>query len=119
MNNSTLHPTVGRMFMGLGMLHGFVEQARLSWRLFRDPRVPTVAKAIPVVTALYLISPVDWVVNLIPILGQMEDVAVIGLGMTLFIRAAPQDIVNQHLAEIRGTATVAGITSGQMPNPTP
>src|SRR5579862_1305498 len=88
---------------GLGFIRGFVEQAQLTWRLFRDRRVPIWCKAIPVVTIIYLVSPVDWLINLIPVLGQLEDVAVLGLGMTIFIKVAPQDVVNEHLAQIRGS----------------
>ena len=91
-----------RRLAGLGAIYGLIEQVQLGWRLFRDPRVPLLTKAIPVATIIYLISPVDWLVNLIPILGQMEDIAVFGLGLTLFIRAAPQDVVNEHRAQLRG-----------------
>src|SRR5579872_2363851 len=90
-----------RKILGLGAVYTFIEQVRLGWRLFRDPRVPMLTKAIPVATIIYLVSPVDWLVNLIPVLGQMEDIAVLGLGLTLFIRAAPQDVVNDHLAQLR------------------
>lgn len=101
MNSNGLGQSATRLVMGLSFFRGFIEQARLSWLLFRDPRVPVVTKAIPVATIIYLVSPADWLVNLLPILGQMQDVAVLGLGLTLFIRAAPQAIVNEHLAQLR------------------
>jgi uncharacterized membrane protein YkvA (DUF1232 family) len=92
----------GGGLLGLGFVRGFIEQVQLSWRLFRDRRVPIWAKAIPVLTILYLISPVDWLINLLPVLGQLEDIAVLGLGMTIFIKVSPQEVVNEHLAQIRG-----------------
>jgi len=111
MNNSGLGLNglnIGQMLGNVGFIRGFVEQGRLSWTLFRDGRVPLPVKAIPVLTVLFLISPPEWVINLIPVLGQMEDLAILELGMTLFIRAAPQTVVNEHLAQIRsGYATIA------------
>lgn len=97
-----MNETSKRVFTGLGFLRGFVEQARLSWHLFRDPRVPAPIKIIPVAVILYVLSPVDLIADFIPVLGQMDDIAVIGLGLTLFIRVAPPAIVNEYLAELRG-----------------
>ncbi|HVO42693.1 MAG TPA: DUF1232 domain-containing protein [Aggregatilineales bacterium] len=91
-----------RRLPGVGFLLGFIEQMRLSWRLFRDPRVSLWAKTIPVLTVVYLVSPVDWVVNLIPVLGQLEDIAVLGLGMMIFIKVSPPEVVNEHLLALRG-----------------
>jgi uncharacterized membrane protein YkvA (DUF1232 family) len=102
-----------RNVMRLGVFAGLLEQVRLSWQLFRDPRVPRNVKAIPILTILYLISPIDIAINVIPIVGQMEDVAVLGLGLTLFIRAAPQDVVNEHLSRIRGQARVSASAARQ------
>lgn len=92
----------GYQFPGIGFIVGFIEQGRLSWRLFRDPRVPLWAKAIPVAAIIYLVSPVDWLVNLIPVLGQLEDIAILGLGMTIFIKVSPAEVVEEHLMFIRG-----------------
>ncbi len=88
--------SLGKMIMNIGLVRGFVGQARLSWRLFRDPRVPVFTKSIPVLTIVYLLSPVNWLIEWIPVLGQMEDIAVLGLGMTLFIRLAPQEVVDEY-----------------------
>ena len=88
--------SLGKVIMNIGLVRSFVGQARLSWRLFRDPRVPVLTKSIPVLTIVYLLSPVDWLINMIPVLGQMEDIAVLGLGMTLFIRLAPQEVVDEY-----------------------
>ena len=93
--------SVVKAVSGIGFIAGFIQQIRLSWRLFRDPRVPIWTKAIPVLTIVYLVSPVDWLINLIPVLGQLEDIAVLGLGMQLFIRLAPQDVVDEHTLQLK------------------
>jgi uncharacterized membrane protein YkvA (DUF1232 family) len=91
---------VGKMIMNIGFVRSYVGQARLTWHLFRDPRVPLLTKSIPVITIIYLVSPIDWLINLIPVLGQLEDIAVLGLGMNLFIRLAPAEVVNEHREQI-------------------
>ena len=70
-------------------LRSLINQARLAVRLMREPRVPTLLKAIPVVAALYVISPIDLVPDLIPVLGQLDDLGVIVGALELFIRLCP------------------------------
>jgi uncharacterized membrane protein YkvA (DUF1232 family) len=74
-----------------------LENARLAWRLLQDDRVSTVLKvAIPLAVAVYFISPLDLIPDFIPVLGQLDDIGVILLGMTLLINMAPRDVVNEH-----------------------
>ena len=92
---------IKRLF-GLGVVQGLIDQVRLAWRLFRDPRVPAITKAIPLLTLVYILSPIDLLPDVIPFLGQMDDLALLGTGLTLFISAAPKYVVNEHLALMRG-----------------
>jgi len=77
-----------------------ISQFRLAWKLFRDDRVPRSVKAIPdpgdsgcrLATRLAL--------NLIPVIGQMGDLAVIGLGVNTFVKAAPPEVVHEYMAEL-------------------
>jgi uncharacterized membrane protein YkvA (DUF1232 family) len=100
MNSQQANP-IRRLF-GLGVIQGLIDQVRLSWRLFQDPRVPAITKAIPLLTLAYIVSPVDLVLDVIPFLGQMDDIAILGAGLTLFISAAPKYVVNEHLSLLRG-----------------
>ena len=84
------------------MLRGIVDQVRLTWALIRDPRVPIWAKAIPVLALLYVLSPLDFIPDLVIGLGQLDDLAIVLGGMRLFASVVPQDIVEQHRAEIAG-----------------
>ena len=72
----------------------------LLWRLFTDPEVSLWVKLIPILSFLYWLSPFD--VFLIPFLGvtPIDDIAVIVLGLKLFIELCPQDLVNQLRDEI-------------------
>jgi uncharacterized membrane protein YkvA (DUF1232 family) len=82
-----------------GLFRSTIGQAGLAWKLFKDKRVPTTAKAIPVLALLYVLSPIDLALDWIPVLGQMDDVAIIGLGLQAFIRAAPQYVVSEYQSE--------------------
>ena len=74
--------------------------ARLVWGLARDPGVPAPMKLILVGIIGYLLMPIDIIPDFIPVLGQLDDVAVVLLGLDLFIKSAPSDVVDTHLARI-------------------
>ncbi len=73
---------------------------RLVWALLRDGRVPVQQKLILVGIAAYLVFPIDLIPDFVPVLGQLDDLAVVLLGLDLFIRSAPPDIVEEHVAKI-------------------
>ena len=73
---------------------------RLVWALLRDPRVPVTRKGLLVLLAGYLINPIDIIPDFIPVLGQLDDVAVTLLVLDIFVRSAPKDVVDEHLARI-------------------
>jgi uncharacterized membrane protein YkvA (DUF1232 family) len=74
--------------------------ARLVWGLARDPRVPTQQKLVLGAMAAYLAFPLDIIPDFIPVLGQLDDVAVLLLGLDWFIRNAPPDVVEEHMRRI-------------------
>ena len=78
------------------MLTGFINQIQTTFRLLRDPRVPLWQKAIPVLAVLYVISPFDFIPDIIPGLGQLDDIGVVLAAMRLFETMAPETIVNEH-----------------------
>lgn len=70
---------------------------RLSWHLFRDPRVPIWTKLIPLGVAAYILSPADLLpAFLIGLLGLVDDIVVLAVGLDLFIRSAPPAVVAEH-----------------------
>ena len=74
--------------------------ARLVWGLARDPRVPIGQKAVLGAMAAYLAFPIDIIPDFIPVIGELDDVAVLILGLDWFIRNAPEDVVDEHMARI-------------------
>ncbi len=74
-----------------------LQNGRLAWRLLHDPRVPQWVKVlVPLIVAIYVISPIDFIPDFIPVLGQLDDVGVVLLGLTLISRLSPQSVVEEH-----------------------
>ena len=64
----------------------------------RDPRVPWYAKAVAIAVAAYAASPIDLIPDFIPILGYLDDLIIIPLGIALVIRLIPPEIMAEHRA---------------------
>ena len=75
-------------------------KARLLWRMARDPQVPLRAKAVLPAIAAYLLVPVDIIPDFIPVLGQLDDIVVVGIGLAVFVRVTPRRIVERHLGAL-------------------
>jgi uncharacterized membrane protein YkvA (DUF1232 family) len=71
-------------------------ELRLAWRLMREPRVPVVAKALPVLAALYVVSPLDFMPDGLPVLGQVDDLGSLILSVKLFLRMCPSAAASFH-----------------------
>jgi uncharacterized membrane protein YkvA (DUF1232 family) len=82
------------------MLQPIIDQFRLTWRLLRDPRVPVWTKAIPLGTLLYVVSPLDFLTDLLPLIGLVDDFAIVAAGLRLFESAAPDYVVAEHRAAL-------------------
>ena len=66
---------------------------KLSWELFRDPRVPKPLKAALLGVLAYVASPVDLIPDFIPVLGFADDLLLLFAALELFVRLAPKDVV--------------------------
>ena len=94
-----------RFFQVLFHLPNF---ARLYWRLFRDPRVSILPKALLVLTVLYVISPLDVIPDFVPVIGEMDDVVVVLSGLWLFVRLCPPGVVRETVHDITTTTRARG-----------
>lgn len=86
---------------------------RLAIRLFNDERVPNwVRYGIPLLVLLYFVMPLDVLPDFIPILGQLDDIGVIILGMGLMAKLSPAYVVDEHRRAM-GLEGAGGSSSGQ------
>jgi uncharacterized membrane protein YkvA (DUF1232 family) len=81
-----------------GFIYDIVTYLKLVVRLMGDSRVNPLLKLIPIGSLVYTIWPLD-----IP--GPIDDAAVIGAGVYLFLRLCPQDVVDEHMKALTSTVT--------------
>jgi uncharacterized membrane protein YkvA (DUF1232 family) len=62
----------------------------------RDPRTPWYAKALAVGVAAYALSPIDLIPDFIPILGQLDELIILPLGIWLVVRMIPAEVIAEH-----------------------
>ena len=100
-----------------------LENGRLVLRLMQDARVPTWIKVvIPAIVILYFISPIDLIPDFLIGPGQLDDLGVILLGMTMIVRFSPKYIVDEHRRalgyEVEGTPPPASTAGNYWSAPT-
>lgn len=85
----------------------FPTYVRLVWGLARDVRTPVGLKILLGAAITYVVTPVDLIPDVVPILGHADDLTVLLLVLDVFISNAPAAVREEHLARARtGTATL-------------
>src|SRR5436305_11734608 len=69
------------------------------WIAARDPRVPWYAKALAFAVAAYALSPIDLIPDFIPVLGYLDDLIIVPLGLLAVIRLIPPGLMDEFRAE--------------------
>jgi len=64
------------------------------WIAARDPRTPVLAKLVAASVAAYALSPIDLIPDFIPVLGLLDDLLIVPLGIVLAIRLIPPDLMH-------------------------
>lgn len=64
----------------------------------RDPRVPWHAKLIGLLVAAYALSPIDLIPDFIPVLGLLDDLILLPMGIWLAVRLIPPELMAEHRA---------------------
>ena len=70
------------------------------WLAARDPRVPWHAKALAGAVAAYALSPIDLIPDFIPVLGYLDDLLIVPIGILLVVKLIPPPL----MAEFRAAA---------------
>ena len=64
----------------------------------RDPRVPWYAKALALCIAGYALSPIDLIPDFVPVLGYLDDLIIVPLGILAVVKLIPPEIMAEHRA---------------------
>jgi uncharacterized membrane protein YkvA (DUF1232 family) len=64
----------------------------------RDPRVPWYAKALGACVIAYALSPIDLIPDFVPVVGYLDDLVLVPLGLLLMLRLIPAPVMAEHRA---------------------
>lgn len=69
------------------------------WIAAGDPRVPWYAKVLAAAVAAYALSPIDLIPDFIPVLGYLDDIIIVPVGILLTVRLIPDGLMDEFRAE--------------------
>jgi uncharacterized membrane protein YkvA (DUF1232 family) len=95
-NNRYVASRLSSLFVRPSLMGALFGELRLAWRLMREPRVPAAAKAVPVLAMLYVVSPLDFIPDVLPVLGQIDDLGILILSVKAFLRLCPPAVAAFH-----------------------
>ena len=67
----------------------------------RDPRVPLKAKAAIVLAVGYFFSPIDLIPDFIPVIGQLDEVVIVGALAAFALRCIPSGVMDEYRARAK------------------
>ncbi|KON81365.1 DUF1232 domain-containing protein [Azoarcus sp. PA01] len=59
----------------------------------RDPRTPVAVRLLALAVAAYALSPIDLIPDFIPVLGYLDDLLIVPLGVALVVRLTPPEVI--------------------------
>ena len=86
----------------------FRKELLLAWAVLRDPRAPKAAKLVTVLAALYVVSPIDFVSDFIPVLGWLDDGLIAYLLLQLAFKFLPPDLLTALKTKVEARARPVG-----------
>lgn len=84
-------------------LHTLKKEVYALYLAYRDPRTPWYAKAFAALVVAYAFSPIDLIPDPIPILGYLDDLILVPLGLALALRMIPPAVMNDARTQAETT----------------
>ena len=78
----------------------FRSKIALAGLLMRDERIPTGLRMLPPLLILYLALPLDLIPDFIPVIGQLDDIAVLMVGGALMLKFAPMGVLEERISQL-------------------
>jgi len=75
---------------------------------YKDPRTPLHARVLAVIVVAYAFSPIDLIPDPIPVLGYLDDLILVPLGIALAVRLIPPGVLEECRAEAREAGKLTG-----------
>ena len=69
------------------------------WKLYRHPDTPRAVRWLSVLVLAYALSPIDLIPDFIPVLGLLDDLVLIPLGVALIVKLTPRPLWEARLRE--------------------
>ncbi|MBG0786262.1 MAG: DUF1232 domain-containing protein [Anaerolineaceae bacterium] len=76
------------------------QQAYVLFLAYKDPRTPWTAKIFAAVVVAYAFSPIDLVPDFIPVLGYLDDLILVPLGVALAMKMIPEEVLVDARSEV-------------------
>jgi uncharacterized membrane protein YkvA (DUF1232 family) len=89
----------------LKRLSGLKRETLVLYYAVRDPRTPLIAKIIAGAVVAYALSPIDLIPDFIPVLGLLDDLIIVPLGIALCFRLIPEPVIVE--SRLRAAALAA------------
>jgi uncharacterized membrane protein YkvA (DUF1232 family) len=94
------------MFAALKAQASLLKQHTLTvYYAARDPRTPMLVRMLALLVAAYAISPIDLILDFIPVIGYLDDLLIVPLGLALVIRLTPPEVLESARAKAGQTAS--------------
>lgn len=74
------------------------------WLAARDRRTPWAARLMAAAIAAYALSPIDLIPDVVPVLGLLDDIIIVPLGIMLVLRLIPPPLMAEFRAAAEGRA---------------
>ena len=74
------------------------------WKLFKHPETPRSAKLVAIAVIAYAVSPIDLIPDFIPVLGQLDELILLPLGVALAMKLTPAHLWEARLREAEASA---------------
>lgn len=68
-------------------------ESAVLYYAYRDPRTPWYAKALTLFVVAHTFSPIDLIPDFIPVLGYLDDLIIIPLGLALAVKLIPEEVL--------------------------
>jgi uncharacterized membrane protein YkvA (DUF1232 family) len=78
--------------------------AHAVWLAGRDPRTPWYAKVLALAVAGYAFSPIDLIPDFIPVIGWLDDLILVPIGLWLVLKLVPPEVLEEHRAAAEAAA---------------